>query len=1732
MFGWLEARSGSSAGAVRARRRLVLQRGVTALLITVLIWGQCPASLWAVGVEGLVDDDRTALAAALDGAMPVSGEESSTGADEGRDDAASAVADGEMTGASASQDAAAGTADADSTAPAAAPSDVAASADAAARDEADMAGTSVDARSLDEDCYIMVQDERDKDDSYSKLTGALSVGDELWANAYDWDDWGVAAEDGWTYQWMWSATKTADSDAFAPIEGEVGQGLVITDELASKIAGGYIAVKVCADGVELWGPASSYGSLSSFDLPGPVNASNQVTLSRVELYRDDVKISGDIDAILAPGDTIRASAVTGGSSADTATNGSVVDAGGVSCSWTLLARKGDEQGVSLGAGSSVTLPEGEQALGCYLKVEASAGANVVSYTMGPIARAGALRLANVSIDIEGGEAAAEGATLVAKPVLTAGKVPPAESVSYQWWISRNDAASFERIVGATDARLPIDSSMIGAYLKVTATAGGYNEVRDVAGPILPGASADAAIAALDAARFTPSPAFGAQENVCAIVSDELARLGYSDATVRVVQASAGAGGASVSSLPGDTNGDVTFYYEDPATVEEPAGFASIKVDFEIASGGTTATWTRYIVVRWDMDRVQARLEQLLSDELSASSLLAYEGGAADDAQGSIVARRDLVLDDWIASWADISWTSDNEDALLNDGTLVRRQSEDGFANLTATVGFTGASEGEAVPRASKTFAVTVASIDSDPTVEDLLESALGRVELKDFSSRQPVDPAGIVADVQLPTRRDLGITGSGYTLSFAIDAAGDQACRVNGARLVVNRPAPGLPAAHDTLLVTVSRDGVSRTASIDLAVCSLGTEELDAELALMQRAKAAYQDALLGENTSASAVCGDLKGFISVYAAEDGGLTWVRSASEISPSGIAAVSIDPARPSEQWDRFRSSAPSVIESETLRLVEQPVYNTRVTVTSCLSSERFGGYYDRYKDDPSIDAAVLAKYQALSRQEVQATFIVPGTSGVDDPSAPAAKTVTARVVGVGERDGDGAIRQETWIPLREVVVPGDEPATAWDIFAQLLEEAGYTYSLTGGVPYSITTPDGSRTLAMSNTAPWSYWSFLVDGEYADDYANNVTVHDGDVIELVYVDGSGTALPENDVVIDSGAERPAWGSSWPGFTTSNRPVSSPTPTQAAEEKWVAQVGAGRENLSDPILIGDYLYIASTDRLIMMDAATGATVREAKLAASIDSTARMVYADGVVIVPLHAGRLQALTADELVTTWLTQPLPAATTPSGTVVEQQSLGTLTVRDGYVYAGTSDGSYDGSGTGYLFCVNIANGAVRWSKFMAGGYYWAGAAAAGDYLVVGDDAGNVYAFDPATGETAGEPLSLGAQVRSTIVSDGTYLYAADYKGTLHKLVMGADGSLTEVARVAFGKYCTSTPALVDGKVVLCGQSATQGPSKYKKYAAVFVIDAETMTVEHEVCKTADGGFLPTMYSQASPLVSKQDGAAYVYFTVNWNPSGLYRYRIGDDAVDVVYTPADANQDYCMSSVVAGADGSLYYINDSGSLFALMGAPSWRVRFDARDGSVPATVFVKKGHAVAAPDDPVRAGYEFVGWFIDEACERAWSFDQPVSSDLTLFAKWMPAGGPIDPDDGQDAGGQQGGGDAGSGGSASADGLTGATSVLPGVAPSRGTLGSVAPGRRPLSGRVAVGAASIAGSSSGTVGEPASHTAKSVSGPVLERDGRASAGDGMATVMAVLGIAGVVGLLATGGWLAISAARRRR
>lgn len=65
----------------------------------------------------------------------------------------------------------------------------------------------------------------------------------------------------------------------------------------------------------------------------------------------------------------------------------------------------------------------------------------------------------------------------------------------------------------------------------------------------------------------------------------------------------------------------------------------------------------------------------------------------------------------------------------------------------------------------------------------------------------------------------------------------------------------------------------------------------------------------------------------------------------------------------------------------------------------------------------------------------------------------------------------------------------------------------------------------------------------------------------------------------------------------------------------------------------------------------------------------------------------------------------------------------------------------------------------------------------------------------------------------------------------------------------------------------------------------------------------------------------------------------------------------------------------------------------VTFQSRvPGEDPTTVTVDKGSAVARPTDPVLTGWRFTGWFSDTAYTKEWNFDDPVTSDLVLYAGW--------------------------------------------------------------------------------------------------------------------------------------------
>lgn len=86
----------------------------------------------------------------------------------------------------------------------------------------------------------------------------------------------------------------------------------------------------------------------------------------------------------------------------------------------------------------------------------------------------------------------------------------------------------------------------------------------------------------------------------------------------------------------------------------------------------------------------------------------------------------------------------------------------------------------------------------------------------------------------------------------------------------------------------------------------------------------------------------------------------------------------------------------------------------------------------------------------------------------------------------------------------------------------------------------------------------------------------------------------------------------------------------------------------------------------------------------------------------------------------------------------------------------------------------------------------------------------------------------------------------------------------------------------------------------------------------------------------------------------------------------------------------------------AFWALVARPAaFRVQFNSMGGGpVAPIVDVAKGSLIIRPADPIYAGYDFLGWYIDPEYQNEWLFDMStVHSDLTLYARWGAAAAQI-------------------------------------------------------------------------------------------------------------------------------------
>ena len=657
-------------------------------------------------------------------------------------------------------------------------------------------------------------------------------------------------------------------------------------------------------------------------------------------------------------------------------------------------------------------------------------------------------------------------------------------------------------------------------------------------------------------------------------------------------------------------------------------------------------------------------------------------------------------------------------------------------------------------------------------------------------------------------------------------------------------------------------------------------------------------------------------------------------------------------------------------------------------------------------------------------------------------------------------DGTMPGQVSVSM-EIIGKKDDKAQRWtdpstQVFVEgtTIKDATAAYFDALGIE-SVMLNDGgywnvhSLVSPLDGTKLTGSWSFFVNGVPGPQLDSDYVVKSGDTIVWAYAAGDTVPNPD-EVVVDPSAPRPTdWKSDWDGKSnTAVENVSTPTGALASSWTfdWKAYSGSAYPNASEPIVVNGNVYLAVNKRLLKIDAESGKVLAESNLKTAVGYTSRPIYANGLVIVPLDGGAVQALTADALTTVWVTGSV------SGTA---QSNSQLTVDGNYLYVGTVDVDYGTStyNNGHLTRINILTGAVSWQHVNADeGYYWTGATVGDDFVLVPTSAGTVEMLSKSSGDVLGS-VSIGAVVNSTCVlsADGSHAYLISRDGKLHVLAISdgdsrdadAASRITEERVVDLGLTgCACAPTTYDGKLIVGGEVA--GGS------ALAIVDPANDFAKTLV-SSADGSALPTGGIKGAPLVSVQGEDAYVYFTVNYGESpdfvnytsggGVYRYKLGDTEASGVFS-ATGHNNYCDSPIACDAQGNLYYINDSGSLFKLNAGV--KVSFNAGEGSKVDFQTTTANGSVAKPADPTREGYTFAGWYTDEACTEAYDFSVAVTADMTLYAKWVKNA--VNP--GGNGGSGSNGGNGGSGnagaGSGSGNGTNGQQSG-----------GAVSPGQKPVS-----------------------------------------------------------------------------
>lgn len=428
------------------------------------------------------------------------------------------------------------------------------------------------------------------------------------------------------------------------------------------------------------------------------------------------------------------------------------------------------------------------------------------------------------------------------------------------------------------------------------------------------------------------------------------------------------------------------------------------------------------------------------------------------------------------------------------------------------------------------FDATVAPFDSSVTSE--MQDALAEKYqglLRDFVDKtKSVDTTAVSDDMQMPRPALLekaGIMTDSYNQKVTMVSLTPDVLDFNGYHAMVYRPLPGekpVEAKYVVIITTRSSGLLLARQEFSFTIQPFTQPELDGAVAFMTEARTedAYWDGIKNKNTVKTEVTSDLYPFAEICKNEDGTLKYVRGTVNMTFDGIEADDIPGWLDTEKYRCFRSSRPSVIENELLR-VHQPEYNTTVTLDSVLTYTKYAQYWEKFGINGTEESKERYKdFAQFYKQPIQIDLTVPGTTGQNDPNENQTLTVKVKVDGYNKNG-------HTFTGISGFTFTGkaNEDPTAWDAVKACLDSAKYTYTGSGAYLKSITDTKG-QTLGEKDDGKSSGWMFGVTPAQGKETLPNTTldatfIHDGDTVRLFFTNKYIPVDPDEPV--DPGTEVP---------------------------------------------------------------------------------------------------------------------------------------------------------------------------------------------------------------------------------------------------------------------------------------------------------------------------------------------------------------------------------------------------------------------------------------------------------------------------------------------------------------------------------------------------------------------------------------------------------------------------------